>query len=76
MESWQLIKANDGPSSPGMTYAQNVWLKVVGECGRRGGLQIASTASGATSIAPFFHPSEQFGALLLTSTGTIEKVSL
>jgi hypothetical protein len=59
-----------------MEYAQNVRIRTVGECQRRYGLSIASTASGAKVIAGYFFTATGYGALLLTSTGTVEKLAL
>lgn len=76
MDGWKLIKADSAPTADGLIYSQNVTLRRVGEVGRRSGLEIASVASGAVEIGPYFFPSESYGVLLVTDAGAINKVAL
>jgi hypothetical protein len=75
MRDWKLIDATVEPTGDGILYAQNVSLGIKGELGRRRGLTYVDS-HGARLIAPNFYPGGGYVAMLLTSTGTIETVTL
>lgn len=75
MRQWTLMDGSTDPTGDGIAYAQNVSLRIIGECGRRGGMALASPL-GAVLIAPSFAPCSGYSALLVTPSGTIESVPL
>lgn len=75
MRDWKLMDATVEPTGDGILYAQNVSLGVIGECGRRKGMSLAAPL-GARLIAANFCPGFGYIAMLITSSGTMETVSL
>lgn len=75
MREWTLMRASEAPTGDGLVYVANATDGVDGELSRRNGMSLC-TNKGAKAIAGYFFGSTGYGALLYTSTGTIETVSL
>lgn len=75
MRRWTLIDGDSEPTGEGLVFAQNTSLKIDGEINRRYGLAYAASLSPKIMGQSFF-PGLGYMAIVFTSTGTIETVSL